>query len=103
YMATASWDGTIVIWEIKNNWKDSNPLLLSLKRENTSAHCVVFDKSNQQVLAGYKHGQIWKWPVNMDMLSGLICKNVNTCLDTSTWAKYIKGNPPIKEIAHYNC
>ncbi|MDQ6761026.1 MAG: AAA family ATPase [Bacteroidota bacterium] len=103
YMASASSDHTTAIWNLEKSWNSSAPLLLLPSGSKAPVYCVTFSNNNDYILAGYQGGKIFKWPVNMEILSGLICAKVNRDLDTAILKRYVKREFNLKEIEKYNC
>jgi WD40 repeat protein len=103
YMASASYDQTIGVWDIKNNWNSLTPSLFPSPDIQTNIYCVAFSDSSDYVLSGYWNGKILKWPVNPDILAHLICSNVNSRLDTAVTKKVMKQDFNIKEFEKDTC
>jgi len=103
YMASASYDQTIGVWDIKNNWNSLTPSLFPSPDIQTNIYCVAFSDSSDYVLSGYWNGKILKWPVNPDILAHLICSNVNSRLDTGVTKKVMKQDFNIKEFEKDTC
>ncbi|HEV8273771.1 MAG TPA: hypothetical protein VGQ04_20805 [Chitinophagaceae bacterium] len=103
YMASASYDRTIGIWNMKNNWNSLTPLLFLPPDITTNIYCVAFSDSSDYALSGYWNGKIFKWPVNTDVLADLICSNATSGLDTSMIKKIMKQDFDIKKFEKDTC
>jgi WD40 repeat protein len=103
YMASASYDRTIGIWKMKNNWNSLTPFLFQSPDIQTNIYCVAFSDRSDYVLSGYWNGKILKWPVNPDILAHLICSNVPSGLDTGVIKKVMKQDFNIKNFEKYTC
>ena len=103
YMASASYDHTIGVWNMNNNWNSLTPLLFLSPDILTNIYCVAFSDKNEYALSGYWNGKILKWPVNPDILADLICGNVTSGLDTGVIKKVMKQDFDIKKFDKYNC
>lgn len=84
FIATASVDGSVMIYEPKKeaDWKYSTPLILKLPKPcgdelEPSPITLAFSDEQQIILAGYNNGAIYKWPVSADRLSDLIHDGIN--------------------------
>ncbi len=103
FMASASSDHTAAIWKLAKSWNSSPPLLLLPAGSAAVVYCVTFSNNNDYILAGYQGGKILKWPVDTEILSGLICAKVNRDLDTAVLKRYVKREFNLEEIEKYNC
>jgi hypothetical protein len=103
YIATASFDRTVGVWDMKSNWTSLTPLLFPSPAIQSYIYCVAFDDKNEYVLAGYGDGKIRKWPVNADLLADFICNNVNMALDTTAIRKVMKQDFDIKKFEENPC
>jgi WD40 repeat protein len=103
YMASASYDRTVGVWDMKNDWNSLTPLLFLSPDIQTNIYCIAFSDKNEYALAGYWNGKILKWPVNPNILADLICSNVTSELDTSVIKKVMKQDFDIKKFDKYNC
>ncbi|MGB7396081.1 MAG: hypothetical protein WA913_16990, partial [Pricia sp.] len=81
-IATVGDDNTIVIWDSKN-W-DAFPIKANtiLKSDLGFPYSVAFTPDNNHVLVAYEYGVILKWPTSLDVLSNLICEDVDIDLTT---------------------
>jgi WD40 repeat protein len=52
-LATASYDNTVGVWDMKSNWTSLTPLLFPSPYIQTNSYCLPFDDKNEYVLAGY--------------------------------------------------
>ena len=110
YLASTNFDGTIALWHIHthDNWNTLIPLRLIAPidynlREANSVYCAAFNKNSEYFLAGYRNGNILKWPVNMNKLAELICSKADTILNSTILKTYINNDATINEIMQYRC
>ena len=104
YMASSSYDRTVGVWNLSKNWSSSSPLLFPSPYDiETNIYCVAFNDNSQYVLPGYWNGKILKWPVNPDILADLICRNVNSGLNTVVIKKVMTQDFDIKKFEKHNC
>lgn len=98
YAITGSADGTVGIFKlnIENiEWTYQIPLVLKYAECNeiSRVYSIVFDNKTQMVFAGYENGNIYKWPVNCDLLSEMICNRIGTNSSEGWEQRYIINAP----------
>lgn len=103
YITTASWDGSIAIWDNKFRLDSVVPLILPPSEENQNANCTIFSQDMNYILSAYGNGKIIKWGVNMDILAKSICEKTKIKLDAALWRKYTGKRISFNEIEKYSC
>src|SRR5680860_206890 len=90
-VATASRDGSVVIWNTK--WGDLPLNTRVLNGTLGPVYNISFTSDGDYLVAGYDDGTILKWPTDLNMMAELICERVsNNNLSEEDWKKYIKLN-----------
>jgi len=97
WLATVGQDNVIVIWN-SQNW-NALPIKANavLSLEIDFPHSVSFTPDSDYVLVCYQSGTILKWPVSLDVLAQLICKDVAMDLTKEELEAYLVNTHVDKE------
>lgn len=105
-LATASWDHSVRIWDLKNPY--SAPIVLN--DHNDWVWSVAFSRDDEYLLAGCRDNLIRTWLLDMDQMAKMICKSeiLNRNFTSAEWENYVakdvdyectcKKNPPGADI-----
>ncbi|MGE0077204.1 MAG: hypothetical protein AB7S48_05010 [Bacteroidales bacterium] len=85
YMASASYDGSVRLWNVN----DLNTLPIVLNDHSTWATFVIFSNDNQFVFTGDKVGNIRKYPLNINNLIEGYCDYLKRDLTEEEWKNYV--------------
>lgn len=99
FMATASYDQSIKIWNLEDLSKDP----LKLTDHNDKVSDLIFVNDGLQVMASTYTRSIKFWPMNMKIMADRICGYMTRNLTKEEWQKHIPFLPYEKtcEIENY--
>ncbi len=93
FLATASLDGTVRIWQAQN--LDEDPIVLS--DLGSWAQSVAFDATGQHVVLGTVDKTIRYYPTHMKEMSERICGRLPRNMTDAEWEKYVGQEIPREE------
>jgi WD40 repeat protein len=93
YLATASFDGSIQLWDFNN----LNNLPLVLSDHNAQVWNIMFSPDSNYLFAGCENGNIKIWPTKADILSVQICDHINRNMTNSEWERYVASDVKYEE------
>jgi WD40 repeat protein/energy-coupling factor transporter ATP-binding protein EcfA2 len=85
YLATASFDGSVLVWKTKNY--DIQPLVLKDAAEWIWS--IAFSNDMQYLYAGYTNGKTHRWPLNTLDMANELKTNMKRDFTTKEWNRYI--------------
>jgi energy-coupling factor transporter ATP-binding protein EcfA2 len=85
-LATASWDGTIQVWNMTE--LDDLPYYL---QDNGSSHVwdLSFSPDDKYMVVGTKDGKIKKWAVDNITMADQICQHLSRNMTEEEWKRYV--------------
>ena len=89
-MATASFDGTVRLWDFNN--LNEEPLIL--RDHDMWVWSVGFSHDGNKLFAGCVDNLIRVWPTNMDFMSNQICGKINRNMTGKEWYRYVASDIP---------
>ncbi len=89
-MATASFDGTVRLWDF-NNLNDE-PLIL--RDHDMWVWSVGFSEDGHKLFAGCVDNLIRVWPTSTDFMADQICGKVNRNMTGKEWYRYVASDIP---------
>lgn len=84
-LATASHDGKVIVW----NTKDFNLQPLLLTDNEAWVVALHFDKTGDNLYAGYKDGKLRKWTTSVAPLAEKVKIKINRNFTTEEWQQYV--------------
>jgi WD40 repeat protein len=85
-LATASWDGTIQIWNMDD--LDDLPYYLTDNGESY-AWDLTFSPQDDYLVVGTRNGKIKKWAINNSSLASQICQHISRNMTKEEWQRYV--------------
>ena len=85
-LATASWDGTIQIWNMEN--LDDLPYYLKDNGESF-AWDLTFSPNDDFLIVGTKDGKIKKWATENGTMASQICQLISRNMSKEEWDRYV--------------
>ncbi|MCK5538378.1 MAG: hypothetical protein KAI79_16240 [Bacteroidales bacterium] len=85
YLATASFDGSVLIWKTQNY--DIQPLVL--KDASEWIWSIAFSNDMEFIYAGYTNGKIHRWPLNNENMANEIKDNLSRDFSVKEWNRYV--------------
>ena len=86
YLAVASYDGTLRVWNMKN--LKLQPLVLSGLKDWAAS--LAFTNDNGYLLGGgYKGGEVRVWPMNLEQMASKLCTHIDRNLTDVEWEIYV--------------
>jgi WD40 repeat protein len=85
-LATASYDGTIQLWEYSNI--NNLPIILSDHGGNY-VWDLSFSPDGNYLISGCENGLIKIWPTKIEMLSSKICPHLIRNMTRAEWERYV--------------
>ena len=87
-LATASWDGTIQIWNMEN--LDDLPYYLTENGGDAAfAWDLTFSPLDDYLVVGTKEGKIKKWAIDNATLADQICQHLSRNMTPEEWDRYV--------------
>ena len=90
YMATASYDGTVRLW----NMEDLNTLPIVLDDHQSWVTSIAFTNDSRFIVSGEKDGHIRVFPVDVDQIIKGFCNLLSRDLSTEEWNNYVDVDIP---------
>jgi WD40 repeat protein len=84
-LATASYDGTIKIWDGNN----LNIRPVTIKGHEAWALSLAFNKDGKYLVTGDDAEKIFVWPSKIDYMAEDICSKINRNMTTREWENYV--------------
>jgi len=97
-LATASFDGSVMVWQTKNY--DIQPIVL--KDISEWIWSVAFSADNNFIYAGYTTGKIHRWPLNQKNMAEDIKNKIERNFTEKEWNRYIGSDIPAEQIVKKN-
>jgi len=97
-LATASFDGSVMVWQTKNY--DIQPIVL--KDISEWIWSVAFSSDNNSIYAGYTTGKIHRWPLNQKNMAEDIKNKIDRNFTEKEWNRYIGSDIPLEHIVEKN-
>ncbi len=85
FMATASLDRTVRLW----NFKDLNKPPAQLEDHDDWVHGIAFSPDDNQLLAGTQDEIVKVWPTRIGQMSNRICNHINRNMSIEEWEIYV--------------
>ncbi|MCB0497623.1 MAG: High-affnity carbon uptake protein Hat/HatR [Cyclobacteriaceae bacterium] len=86
YLAVASYDGTLRVWDMQN--LKLQPLVLS--GLNDWAASLAFTNDNQYLLGGgFDNGEVRVWPMDLERMASKLCTHIDRNLTDVEWEIYV--------------
>ncbi|HAZ02032.1 MAG TPA: hypothetical protein DCY97_07630 [Marinilabiliales bacterium] len=85
YLASASNDGSILIW----NQKDFNLAPYQLKDNVAWVMSIKFTPNEDYLLSGYADGKIRKWPIDSKQIADVVKVKINRNFTLEEWQQYL--------------
>lgn len=86
YLAVASYDGTLRVWNMEN--LKLQPLVLSGLKDWAAS--LAFTNDNQYLLGGgYEGGEVRVWPMDLDQMASKLCTHIERNLTDVEWEIYV--------------
>jgi WD40 repeat protein len=95
-LATASWDGTIQIWNM-DNLDDLPYYLIDNGGKGSFAWDLTFSPQDDYLVVGTEFGKIKKWAIDNATLAAQICQHVSRNMTKEEWERYVS-----KEVEYKN-
>lgn len=89
-MATASFDGTVRLWDFNN--LNEEPLIF--RDHDMWVWSVGFSHDGNKLFAGCVDNLIRVWPTSMEFMSDQICGRVNRNMTGKEWYRYVASDIP---------
>lgn len=94
FLAVASFDGTLRVWNMKN--LKHQPLVLSGYKDYAAA--LAFTSDSQYVLGGgFSDGEVRVWPLDIKQMADKLCSHVIRNLSDVEWEIYVADLNDIKK------
>lgn len=94
FLAVASFDGTLRVWNMKN--LKHQPLVLSGYKDYAAA--LAFTSDSQYVLGGgFSDGEVRVWPLDIKRMADKLCSHVIRNLSDVEWEIYVADLNDIKK------
>ncbi len=84
-LATASYDGTIKIWDANN----LNIRPVTIKAHEAWALSLAFNKDGRYLVTGDNAEKIFVWPSKIEYMAEDICSKINRNMTTREWENYV--------------
>ena len=84
-LASASYDGSVVLW--RTDQFNASPLVLS--DHETRVHSIIFSQNGNELLTGSKEGLIKSWYTSPEFMAEEICNDLKRNLTPKEWVKYV--------------
>ena len=89
-LATASWDGTIQIWNMDN--LDDLPYYLTKNGgERSYAWDLTFSPDDNYLVVGTTVGKVKKWAIDNSTMSAQICEHLSRNMTKEEWDRYVSN------------
>jgi hypothetical protein len=89
-MATASFDGTVRLWDFNN--LNEEPLIF--RDHDMWVWSVGFSHDGNKLFAGCVDNLIRVWPTSMEFMSDKICGKINRNMTGKEWYRYVASDIP---------
>ena len=89
-MATASFDGTVRLWDFNN--LNEEPLIF--RDHDMWVWSVGFSQDGNKLFAGCVDNLIRVWPTNMDFMTDQICGRIKRNMTGKEWYRYVASDIP---------
>jgi WD40 repeat protein len=89
-MATASFDGTVRLWDFNN--LNEEPLIF--RDHDMWVWSVGFSHDGNKLFAGCVDNLIRVWPTSMEFMSDQICGKINRNMTGKEWYRYVASDIP---------
>ncbi len=87
YLASASFDETVRIWDLSNLSKES----ILLNDHNDKVSNIAFSADNSRLIASTRTRTISFWPVQLSDFGDKICQNLTRNMTNEEWQRYVPG------------
>jgi WD40 repeat protein len=97
FLASASFDGRVDIWNMKN----LNDQAIVLKDHNSWVWKLAYSPDGSKLIAGCVDNLIRVWPTSSDVMADQICGKLSRNMSTKEWEQYVA---PVDDIPYeYTC
>jgi WD40 repeat protein len=93
FLASASFDGRINIWNMKN----INDQAIVLKDHNSWVWKLAYSPQGDKLVAGCVDNLIRVWPTSSDVMADQICGKLSRNMSTKEWEQYVA---PVDDIPY---
>jgi WD40 repeat protein len=92
-LATASWDGTVRLW----NYLKLNNQPIELKDHGKEwVWSIAFSQDSKKLFAACKDNQIRIWPTNSKQFADAICDRMKRNMSPAEWETFVASDIPFE-------
>ncbi len=95
-LASASFDKTVQVWDLHN--LDEQPVVF--KDNEDWAWSLAFSPDGKKILAGSRNNAVRVWPVELSILSNMVCESVTRNLTLDEWNQYAGSDIPYQATCY---